>query len=202
VNVLLTRARKEVSLIVEDNGKGFDVSKVAPTNGTRKGMGLLSMQERATLIGADFELESHANAGTTVFLRLRCKTTRREFRQLIRQLHSQRYLACFRTPFSKRARTTAVNTTILSHVVLSRNQWPSILRTRFSNRGSSRSESKRGSTRKTIFIQPVSEKLFPDIRMPSPCCPKGRSTPQRQNTEETFLQLSFDPLVQHAAPTG
>ena len=70
VNVLLTRGRKEVSLIVEDNGKGFDVSRVAPTNGTRKGMGLLSMQERATLIGADFELESHANAGTTVFLRL------------------------------------------------------------------------------------------------------------------------------------
>jgi signal transduction histidine kinase len=33
-------------------------------------MGLLSMQERATLIGADFELESRANAGTTVFLRL------------------------------------------------------------------------------------------------------------------------------------
>ena len=70
VNVLLTRGRKEVSLIVEDNGKGFDISKVSPANGTRKGMGLLSMQERATLIGADFELESKLGAGTTVFLRL------------------------------------------------------------------------------------------------------------------------------------
>ena len=70
VNVLLTRGRKEVSLIVEDNGKGFDVSKVSSDNGSRKGLGLLGMQERATLIGADFELESRANAGTTVFLRL------------------------------------------------------------------------------------------------------------------------------------
>jgi len=70
VNVLLTRGRKEVSLIVEDNGKGFDVSKVSSDNGSRKGLGLLGMQERAALIGADFELESRANAGTTVFLRL------------------------------------------------------------------------------------------------------------------------------------
>ncbi|MFL6468853.1 MAG: ATP-binding protein [Pyrinomonadaceae bacterium] len=70
VNVLLTRGRKEVSLIVEDNGKGFDVSKVSMNHESRKGMGLLSMQERATLIGADFQLESKPNSGTTVFLRL------------------------------------------------------------------------------------------------------------------------------------
>lgn len=70
VNVLLTRGRKEVSLIVEDNGKGFDISTVSSNNGSRKGMGLLSMQERATLIGADFELESKPGSGTTVFIRL------------------------------------------------------------------------------------------------------------------------------------
>jgi signal transduction histidine kinase len=70
VNVLLTRGPKDVCLIVEDNGKGFDLSSVSTTPDSRRGMGLLSMKERATLIGAEFELESKAKLGTTVFVRL------------------------------------------------------------------------------------------------------------------------------------
>ena len=70
VNVLLTRNANEVDLIIEDNGKGFDILNGSATEKeSGRGMGLLSMKERATLIGAQFELESEQGTGTTVYIR-------------------------------------------------------------------------------------------------------------------------------------
>jgi signal transduction histidine kinase len=69
VNVLLARKENEVVLIIEDNGKGFDVSNGSANGESGRGMGLLSMKERATLIGAQFELESVPGKGTTVYIR-------------------------------------------------------------------------------------------------------------------------------------
>jgi PAS domain S-box-containing protein len=63
VDVVLGRRHDAVSLVVEDNGVGFD------RDTTRAGgFGLLGMQERAALVGATLEIESSAGQGTTVLV--------------------------------------------------------------------------------------------------------------------------------------
>jgi PAS domain S-box-containing protein len=66
VDVVLERSAEHVSLIIEDNGVGFDASK-AGTAG--EGLGLIGMRERAALVGADFQIESTPGRGTTVIVR-------------------------------------------------------------------------------------------------------------------------------------
>ncbi|MFZ2640047.1 MAG: PAS domain S-box protein [Verrucomicrobiia bacterium] len=68
VSVLLDYRRDSVLVIVEDNGKGFDLNKVMNGINSSGRLGLLGMQERATLVGAKFNIESTPDAGTTVFL--------------------------------------------------------------------------------------------------------------------------------------
>lgn len=56
------RLRLEVS----DNGSGFDVQEARNRAGKRGSLGLMSMQERATLIGADLNIESRLGQGAAV----------------------------------------------------------------------------------------------------------------------------------------
>ena len=70
VSVLLERRRDHISLIVEDDGRGFEAVEVLRTTATLGKLGLLGMQERATLAGGSVEIESSPGAGTTVFVRL------------------------------------------------------------------------------------------------------------------------------------
>jgi PAS domain S-box-containing protein len=67
VDIVLERGREYVSLIIEDNGVGFDLSSTPKTG---HGLGLTGMRERAALIGADLEIESTPGHGTTVFARV------------------------------------------------------------------------------------------------------------------------------------
>jgi signal transduction histidine kinase len=70
VSVLVERRVEDVSLIVEDDGQGFDAAATLGASATEGKLGLLGMQERATLAGGSFEIESNPGAGTTVFVRL------------------------------------------------------------------------------------------------------------------------------------
>ena len=72
VNVLLERRGKTASLIVEDNGRGFDPARHSKQNGKLKGIGLLGMRERAELVGGKLEIESKKGLGTTVFASVPC----------------------------------------------------------------------------------------------------------------------------------
>jgi PAS domain S-box-containing protein len=67
VDIAFERNADGLSLIIEDNGVGFDPSTVR--NGGQ-GFGLIGMRERAALVGADLEIESTAGKGTTVFVRV------------------------------------------------------------------------------------------------------------------------------------
>lgn len=67
VEIILERRTDQVSLIVEDDGVGFDASQV---DGERRGFGLLGMQERAALVGATLHIESTPGEGTTIFVRM------------------------------------------------------------------------------------------------------------------------------------
>ena len=72
VSVLLERRADEVTLIIEDDGRGFDVTAVH-RKGKKAGMGLTGMQERASSIGGQLHCESTANKGTTLFVRIPIK---------------------------------------------------------------------------------------------------------------------------------
>jgi PAS domain S-box-containing protein len=67
VDIVLEHTSQHVSLIVEDNGIGFNPAETEPSAG---GFGLIGMRERAALAGADFQIESAPGRGTTVILRV------------------------------------------------------------------------------------------------------------------------------------
>jgi two-component system CheB/CheR fusion protein len=69
VEVMLERRGDQVVLIVADNGTGFDV-KQASARGARRGLGMVSMRERAALIGGTLEIESQPGSGTTIYARV------------------------------------------------------------------------------------------------------------------------------------
>ncbi|HEX8185647.1 MAG TPA: sensor histidine kinase, partial [Blastocatellia bacterium] len=65
--VILEGRENHAVLIVEDDGKGFDPDEVTNTS---KGLGLISMRERASLTGGRLEIQSAPGQGTTVFVRV------------------------------------------------------------------------------------------------------------------------------------
>jgi PAS domain S-box-containing protein len=67
VDVALERGSEHVSLIVEDNGVGFDASNPEAVG---EGLGLIGMRERAALVGANLQIESTPGRGTTVIVRV------------------------------------------------------------------------------------------------------------------------------------
>lgn len=70
ISVLLERRPACVSLIVEDDGRGFDADSALLNPVTAEKLGLLGMEERVRLVGGVFKLESTPGNGTTVFVRL------------------------------------------------------------------------------------------------------------------------------------
>jgi signal transduction histidine kinase len=71
VSVILTAADDALRMIVEDDGRGFDLD--SGTDGLALGLrhlGLLGVRERLALIGGSLELESSAQGGTAVYVRI------------------------------------------------------------------------------------------------------------------------------------
>ena len=64
LSVLLERREDHAVLIIEDNGIGFHLTE------SNNGSGMTGMRERAALIGAEFEVESDSEKGTTIFVRV------------------------------------------------------------------------------------------------------------------------------------
>lgn len=71
VGVVLEAAGREVRLIVEDNGRGFDMAS-GPAGGALgvQHLGLLGLRERLALVGGSLEVESSSQGGTTVYVRI------------------------------------------------------------------------------------------------------------------------------------
>ncbi|HEX8290494.1 MAG TPA: PAS domain-containing sensor histidine kinase [Pyrinomonadaceae bacterium] len=67
VSVQLGRMDGQVVLIVEDDGRGFEPGEAVVGE---RGMGLLSMSERAAQVGGTLEIESAPGKGTTVYARV------------------------------------------------------------------------------------------------------------------------------------
>lgn len=68
--LILERRGQQVSVIIEDDGCGFDVEALSAASDGERRMGLLGMRERAALVGGTLNIESAPGTGTTVFLRV------------------------------------------------------------------------------------------------------------------------------------
>ena len=62
VSILIHRNSTEVRLVIEDDGKGFDVSETP----SEAQLGLVGMRERAHLVGGSMTVESAPGNGTTI----------------------------------------------------------------------------------------------------------------------------------------
>lgn len=66
INILLEKKEHDLLLIITDNGKGFDVSKL----GHNKSYGLVGMKERASILNGQVVIESEKLKGTTITLKV------------------------------------------------------------------------------------------------------------------------------------
>jgi signal transduction histidine kinase len=72
VSVVLRYRNSSLVTVIEDDGKGFDVSEVMALEDGKR-LGLFGMHERASLIGGNLTIESQPGSGTTVFLEVPLK---------------------------------------------------------------------------------------------------------------------------------
>lgn len=70
VGFILERRGNQVSVIIDDDGCGFDVEALLATPAGERRMGVLGMQERTTLVGGTLNIESTPGAGTTIFVHI------------------------------------------------------------------------------------------------------------------------------------
>jgi len=66
VSVVLSCTESELTLSIEDNGRGFDVDDAHARTAEGASMGLLGMEERTTLAGGFLEVHSTPGRGTRV----------------------------------------------------------------------------------------------------------------------------------------
>jgi len=66
VNLSLQKFDKRIELSIQDNGKGFNSEENSGAEHSRKGLGLVSMRERAEFSGGSFSIESTRGKGTVI----------------------------------------------------------------------------------------------------------------------------------------
>jgi signal transduction histidine kinase len=67
VSIQLIRHEEELTILIEDNGVGFDVDKVLAKEG---GIGLKNIQSRVAFLNGQVFFDSHLNKGTTVTIEI------------------------------------------------------------------------------------------------------------------------------------
>lgn len=70
VSVIIDQIGHFLSVIVEDDGIGFNVDQVLRRDLSKQNLGLHGMQERAALIGGTLTIESEIGKGTSIFLKI------------------------------------------------------------------------------------------------------------------------------------
>jgi signal transduction histidine kinase len=68
VRIALSKDHNSIKIMVEDDGKGFDVSGLDLKSGGLKGFGLFSVRERLAHIGGTLDIQSETGKGTKVVL--------------------------------------------------------------------------------------------------------------------------------------
>jgi len=69
-SIVLVYQPDEFSLIISDDGQGFDVSKITDVEESGRGRGLFSMRERIGFLGGTSGMESKIGVGTTLWAKI------------------------------------------------------------------------------------------------------------------------------------
>jgi signal transduction histidine kinase len=69
-SIILDYQKDELTLIVTDDGQGFDVSEINDVEESGRGRGLFSMRERIGFLGGTSGIESKIGVGTTVWAKV------------------------------------------------------------------------------------------------------------------------------------
>jgi len=69
-SIVLVYQPDEFSLLISDDGQGFDVSKITDVEESGRGRGLFSMRERIGFLGGTSGIESKIGAGTTLWAKI------------------------------------------------------------------------------------------------------------------------------------
>jgi signal transduction histidine kinase len=70
IKVTVTVTGAQITVNIVDNGRGFNVEKWQKSPQERQSLGLVSMRERAELLGGSLEIESSPGQGTSIMARL------------------------------------------------------------------------------------------------------------------------------------
>ncbi len=73
VSVFIVRNQQMISVIIEDDGIGFHVESVLNKDFSKYNLGIRGMQERATLLGGTFNIESEIDEGTVIMVKIPLK---------------------------------------------------------------------------------------------------------------------------------
>ena len=68
VSINIKRRKQDTVFIIKDNGKGFDVTRVLAGDSSKRGLGLLAMEERVNMLGGSLEIWSQEGLGTRILL--------------------------------------------------------------------------------------------------------------------------------------
>ena len=66
VSVEIKRQNGAVTFLIEDDGRGFDLTELLSRNGDEKGLGLATMSERVWMLGGSLDLSSQHEKGTRI----------------------------------------------------------------------------------------------------------------------------------------
>ena len=70
IKVLIEKNEDGILMRVEDDGKGFDLTKALLKEAAERGWGLATMKERARILGGSLDLWSQEGDGTQISLRI------------------------------------------------------------------------------------------------------------------------------------
>jgi signal transduction histidine kinase/ligand-binding sensor domain-containing protein len=70
VQVFLKTSGRNLTVLVSDDGKGFDPNKAEITEADKGGFGLLGISERVKMLGGTQEIESPPGKGTTILIKI------------------------------------------------------------------------------------------------------------------------------------
>jgi nitrate/nitrite-specific signal transduction histidine kinase len=66
VLIAISEKNGSLSFLIEDDGKGFDLTQEKIRKGTEKGLGLAIMEERIRMLGGTFDIWSQEGKGTKI----------------------------------------------------------------------------------------------------------------------------------------
>jgi PAS domain S-box-containing protein len=82
IKVGFSQHGNEVEITVEDDGAGFDVSKLGMPSGKKGGFGLFNIREKIEYMGGCFKIESRPGKGTRIFITAPLKKTERGWEEV------------------------------------------------------------------------------------------------------------------------